>query len=135
MCIIMCCLLFYTSSSQHLICALVTGVFLCFKQKTAYEMPISDWSSDVCSSDLLSHPALQCFVANSARDADILAPGEKDVHLDDVVEPHAAGPQGVQHVDRTCVVWGKSVSVRVDLGGRRILKKKNEGILQSSPPL
>src|SRR3546814_15835665 len=31
------------------------GVFLCFfffKQKTAYEMRISDWSSDVCSSDL-----------------------------------------------------------------------------------
>src|SRR3546814_5458654 len=27
-------------------------VFLFFKQKTAYEMRISDWSSDVCSSDL-----------------------------------------------------------------------------------
>src|SRR3546814_2177853 len=30
----------------------VTGVFF-FKQKTAYEVRISDWSSDVCSSDLL----------------------------------------------------------------------------------
>src|SRR3546814_4630409 len=30
--------------------------FFFFKQKTAYEMRISDWSSDVCSSDL---PALQ----------------------------------------------------------------------------
>src|SRR3546814_3517475 len=27
-------------------------VIFCFKQKTAYEMRISDWSSDVCSSDL-----------------------------------------------------------------------------------
>src|SRR3546814_8432406 len=27
--------------------------FFFFKQKTAYEMCISDWSSDVCSSDLL----------------------------------------------------------------------------------
>src|SRR3546814_5430901 len=27
-------------------------VFVFFKQKTAYEMRISDWSSDVCSSDL-----------------------------------------------------------------------------------
>src|SRR3546814_3628548 len=27
-------------------------IFLFFKQKTAYEMRISDWSSDVCSSDL-----------------------------------------------------------------------------------
>src|SRR3546814_1689137 len=28
------------------------NVFLCFKQKTAYDMRISDWSADVCSSDL-----------------------------------------------------------------------------------
>src|SRR3546814_2351737 len=27
-------------------------IFFVFKQKTAYEMRISDWSSDVCSSDL-----------------------------------------------------------------------------------
>src|SRR3546814_1750306 len=32
-------------------CVVVCGVFF-FKQKTAYEMRISDWSSDVCSSDL-----------------------------------------------------------------------------------
>src|SRR3546814_4317451 len=31
--------------------------FFFFKQKTAYEMRISDWSSDVCSSDLVGdHP-------------------------------------------------------------------------------
>src|SRR3546814_6330987 len=29
--------------------------FFFFKQKTAYEMRISDWSSDVCSSDLTGH--------------------------------------------------------------------------------
>src|SRR3546814_4377922 len=35
-------------------CKAVNGVndFFFFKQKTAYEMRISDWSSDVCSSDL-----------------------------------------------------------------------------------
>src|SRR3546814_2552534 len=37
--------------------------FFFFKQKTAYEMRISDWSSDVCSSDLpqlgTAHAALQ----------------------------------------------------------------------------
>src|SRR3546814_4523724 len=32
-------------------CAMVRFFF--FKQKTAYEMRISDWSSDVCSSDLI----------------------------------------------------------------------------------
>src|SRR3546814_4143725 len=31
---------------------IVCCVFFFFKQKTAYEMRISDWSSDVCSSDL-----------------------------------------------------------------------------------
>src|SRR3546814_7571569 len=31
--------------------------FFFFKQKTAYEMRISDWSSDVCSSDLPCGPA------------------------------------------------------------------------------
>src|SRR3546814_9822273 len=30
----------------------ITAIFF-FKQKTAYEMRISDWSSDVCSSDLM----------------------------------------------------------------------------------
>src|SRR3546814_8030636 len=30
-----------------------------FKQKTAYEMRISDWSSDVCSSDLMAGTYLQ----------------------------------------------------------------------------
>src|SRR3546814_18700323 len=29
-----------------------SDIFVFFKQKTAYEMRISDWSSDVCSSDL-----------------------------------------------------------------------------------
>src|SRR3546814_6461851 len=33
----------------------VRCAFFCFKQKTAYEMRISDWSSDVCSSDLDDH--------------------------------------------------------------------------------
>src|SRR3546814_5778282 len=38
----------------------VLYVFFFFKQKTAYEMRISDWSSDVCSSDLPSTPT-HCF--------------------------------------------------------------------------
>src|SRR3546814_17955577 len=49
---------------------LVLGMsFFLFKQKTAYEMRISDWSSDVCSSDLF----------------DAVRPlGEPDVHEDHV---------------------------------------------------
>src|SRR3546814_1300940 len=33
--------------------SIIVLCFFFFKQKTAYEMRISDWSSDVCSSDLL----------------------------------------------------------------------------------
>src|SRR3546814_20108180 len=36
-------------------------VFFFFKQKTAYEMRISDWSSDVCSSDL-PRQRLACLI-------------------------------------------------------------------------
>src|SRR3546814_2681480 len=35
-----------------------TVLFFFFKQKTAYEMRISDWSSDVCSSDLHAPDAI-----------------------------------------------------------------------------
>src|SRR3546814_21198952 len=44
-------------------------MFFFFKQKTAYEMRISDWSSDVCSSDLES--AAAALAARHATDAEI----------------------------------------------------------------
>src|SRR3546814_4688527 len=43
-----------------------------FKQKTAYEMRISDWSSDVCSSDLLS--SLQTGAADCPEQTSPLGP-------------------------------------------------------------
>src|SRR3546814_2113407 len=42
----------------------MTGYYFFFKQKTAYEMRISDWSSDVCSSDLTT-PALLMGAASA----------------------------------------------------------------------
>src|SRR3546814_3546787 len=44
--------------------------FFFFKQKTAYEMRISDWSSDVCSSDLLSGTGQGLHPEQIDRDAD-----------------------------------------------------------------
>src|SRR3546814_9142690 len=35
------------------------ATFCFFKQKTAYEMRMSDWSSDVCPSDLVHLPGIQ----------------------------------------------------------------------------
>src|SRR3546814_3083005 len=49
-------------------------LFFCFKQKTAYEMRISDWSSDVCSSDLvrgLAQGVLQRVVPRERVGADL----------------------------------------------------------------
>src|SRR3546814_10953520 len=88
-------------------------------------MRISDWSSDVCSSDLRDRSA--CLRAVKACVA--------------VSSPAAAGrtnPALLPRSEERRV--GKSVSVRVDLGGRRIIKKKkrkktrkrrNEAVLTS----
>src|SRR3546814_2640320 len=95
-------------------------LFFFFKQKTAYEMRISDWSSDVCSSDLIR----QLLLAEAERLA--IDPGER---LDAQGRPLAADDAKIDALlerevrDRKSVVSGKSVSVRVDLGGRRIIKK------------
>src|SRR3546814_13877689 len=112
-------------------------MFFFFKQKTAYEMRISDWSSDVCSSDL--QPAQDAEAHHLAPvgcieelrvtgDPDRLGSGKIGIAGDclasrrgDAVEDAIIGHQ---RQDRKSVVSGKSVSVRVDLGGRRIIKKK-----------
>src|SRR3546814_9916277 len=51
---------------MYYICLSYRSRFFFFKQKTAYEMRISDWSSDVCSSDLNS-PTKRHALTLSAR--------------------------------------------------------------------
>src|SRR3546814_18826871 len=99
-------------------------------------MRISDWSSDVCSSDLdlsgwrggrgaatrgphhlcRAEPRVQgylcCDLPDLRAGADHRLPG--------------AGRAVRKLEARKSVVSGKSVSVRVDLGGRRIIKKKKK---------
>src|SRR3546814_2569070 len=61
----------------------VLCVFFFFKQKTAYEMRISDWSSDVCSSDLVqdwSRLAERKEALRSADDDRGLARIQKGMH-------------------------------------------------------
>src|SRR3546814_5711483 len=48
------CVLEVNGCSDYCYFNLLLYYFFFFKQKTAYEMRISDWSSDVCSSDLVS---------------------------------------------------------------------------------
>src|SRR3546814_10200058 len=52
----------------------VLSLFFFFKQKTAYEMRISDWSSDVCSSDLHRidrHPTMSRHPVTPMHEADL----------------------------------------------------------------
>src|SRR3546814_20434771 len=97
-------------------------------------MRVSDWSSDVCSSDL-EHLALADAGGEGA---------DHQPHRSTHVELATVGleisqellPLRLQHglavvqdrldQDRKRVVEGKSVSVRVDIGGRRIIKKKKQ---------
>src|SRR3546814_12304485 len=118
--------------------------FFFFKQKTEYEMRISDWSSDVCSSDLggdntgndqmnrveivdifgialaLAHPEKTPRYCLERLEEVQFAPGK----FFDVISHVVSRPRTRQ--DRKSVGEGKSVSVRVDLGGRRIIKKKKK---------
>src|SRR3546814_14758765 len=94
-------------------------------------MRISDWSSDVCSSDLhrpraarwrwwrlraRPKPARFRFIRR-------LTMRFKKPQVRYADTPQPATPY---QADRKSVVSGKRVSVRVDLGGRRILKKKTQ---------
>src|SRR3546814_18161501 len=62
-------------------------VFFFFKQKTAYDMRISDWSSDVCSSDLLARGieqrvrALNAFLHDIYHRQEILRAGRVPTDL------------------------------------------------------
>src|SRR3546814_8160787 len=51
--------------------------FFFFKQKTAYEMRISDWSSDVCSSDLEGDPVSPDIRRGGKRRAAAPQPGDR----------------------------------------------------------
>src|SRR3546814_13941300 len=111
-------------------------------------MRISDWSSDVCSSDLEGFGKAiggrlrgiadlqpeRRSVAQQRREHRQVARGGDDQYLADAAE-HQRRQRIIDHrlvehgqkllrEDRKSVVSGKSVSVRVDLGGRRIIKKK-----------
>src|SRR3546814_2555065 len=59
--------------------------FFCFKQKTAYEMRISDWSSDVCSSDL-AQAAMPPTLLPSAPSATASAASQL-AHVEDTSPP------------------------------------------------
>src|SRR3546814_8718236 len=78
--------------------------FFFFKQKTAYEMRISDWSSDVCSSDLLAAVDEQINTAVAVDDGHRQRQRRmRHIAAADVEQPGNRFRQG-QHQDRKSVV-------------------------------
>src|SRR3546814_6888763 len=78
-----------------------------FKQKTAYEMRISDWSSDVCSSDLAGALTVQdkLFPLHNAMFTDAVAP-ERPAGTDDIgitAEGMAGERSEERRVGKECV--------------------------------
>src|SRR3546814_9951172 len=67
--------------------------FFLFKQKTAYEMRISDWSSDVCSSDLTSNavPTTPCIASWSVKCSGRSEPAIPTIKRVDFCRVKAAG--------------------------------------------
>src|SRR3546814_15565453 len=90
-------------------------------------MRISDWSSDVCSSDLRrpAESARACGDPQTRARRRGTADHPADPGPERQIRP--AGQLGPRTgPDRTSAVYGKSVSVRVDLGGRPRIKKNTQ---------
>src|SRR3546814_13552987 len=89
-------------------------LFFFFKQKTAYEMRISDWSSDVCSSDLRS--VHQCIIIGRRfveRDALLI---EHMLNFNPALEPLALGLQPREQAQRRKAWSGPhACDLRVDI--------------------
>src|SRR3546814_13379969 len=114
-------------------------------------MRISDWSSDVCSSDLVDDGGLpeqafdgrqwrlgahqralafQAFQQRGFFAADIRAGGATDLEIEAAAAAAYVGAQPTG-LDRKSVVGGKRVTVRLSLGGCRISKKHKESYYES----
>src|SRR3546814_4618396 len=65
-------------------------VFFFFKQKTAYEMRISDWSSDVCSSDLAQRLLGDEAVGTDRTRVDLIVDEVMELQHIDVAHGHLA---------------------------------------------
>src|SRR3546814_11962037 len=90
--------------------------FFC-KQKTAYEMRISDWSSDVCSSDLTARPP-----AASASDTDA-APDDQRLSA------HIIALGDAEEIDAArCLLCGSRAPERHHRGQRRERRLRHAGL-------
>src|SRR3546814_18335217 len=86
-------------------------------------MRISDWSSDVCSNSFTIRP-IRTRSASCGRQSQRCKGVRRMNEMTELASIGSVAKIGGSQRDRKSVGEGKSVSVRVDLGGRRISKKK-----------
>src|SRR3546814_17695689 len=86
-------------------------------------MRISYWSSDVCSSDLSQPPRQFRHLQTRWNEHEVQTLSLHRLHHARIDRGQLPGED---IGDRKSVVQGKSVSVRVDLGGRRLITKNKE---------
>src|SRR3546814_14416436 len=89
-------------------------------------MRISDWSSDVCSSDLILPLEVEVWRDGPIGRGPTEGAGGREPAPEEAaggVDARQRGPEG--SADRKRVVAGKSGSGSLDSGGRRFFKKKN----------
>src|SRR3546814_53650 len=99
--------------------------FFFFKQKTAYEMRISDWSSDVCSSDLVARRQGVPFEGIWLEASPDLLKQRITARANDASDADAAVAEAQAHYDIGGVDWHK---VRAD-GAREVVAGKVRTIL------
>src|SRR3546814_5945029 len=90
--------------------------FICFfKQKTAYEMRISDWSSDVCSTDLPRGSGwIRRHLARAGAQLGRVLPDGDGVQIDDTVDALEFVLQGHPVADRPEIVAEMQVAGGLD---------------------
>src|SRR3546814_6020118 len=73
-------------------------IFFFFKQKTAYEMRISDWSSDVCSSDLDENALASEALRRVEQESSTWLVADLARHIATLLPPGVAA-NAIEHVD------------------------------------
>src|SRR3546814_3331369 len=88
------------------------SVFFFFKQKTAYEMRISDWSSDVCSSDLDPHTEAPTEMTKGEQRLAKLLEGRVAGEPKSCISNYPTSRMEV--IDKTAYVFGDRKSTRLN---------------------
>src|SRR3546814_18037067 len=93
-----------------------------FKQKTAYEMRISDWSSDVCSSDLVDISAESTVSRLSSKRKAKISPG--DARAARRFPSYRVGSAIETSQNHAVALWDNCVRLKLSYAGRPLADQK-----------